>query len=57
MVVFAVAENSLDLSVQGPHDADPRKHRGPAQPTTSSRLSIAARHSAVLCSAFGSLVM
>jgi hypothetical protein len=52
MVVFAIGvKYSLDLSVERPHHPNTREHRWP---TPRISASIAACHSAVACSAFGS---
>jgi hypothetical protein len=59
MVVFPIRiEHALNVAVQRSHDADAREHgRGPPDVATSIRASIAACHSAVPASFFGSATM
>jgi hypothetical protein len=52
-----VSPFSADVTIQGPHDANPVKHRWPVVLGTSSSASIAACHSSASCSALGNLVM
>jgi hypothetical protein len=57
MILPVRIKHPLNVSVQCPHDADASKHRRPACSATSIRLSIAARHSAVSATFFGSAMM
>jgi hypothetical protein len=57
MVLARWIKHPLDVTVQGSHDADPRKHRRPAFRRNQDQACIAACHSGASCSAFGSFVM
>jgi hypothetical protein len=58
MMLFARRfEDTLDVTVQRLHDANPRSIVGPPDVATSIKASIAACHSGASRSAFGSLVM
>jgi hypothetical protein len=52
----AMVEHARGVPGQRPHDPDPREHRRAAV-VRDSRASIAANHTAVSCSVFGSFVM
>jgi hypothetical protein len=57
MILPIRIKDALNVSVQCPHDADASNIVGPPDSATSIRLSIAARHSAVSASFFGSAMM
>jgi hypothetical protein len=57
-MLFAVGvEHALDVTVQGPHDADASEHGGAARRRDQDQGLLAACHSGASCSAFGSFVM
>src|SRR5258708_105517 len=58
MVGLAIRIELANLvSVQCPHDADPREHRRPPSIGTKIKASIAACHSGASCCVFGTLMM